>query len=281
MSHELAYLKYIVLYPQFNPIPVGVFNQTPFSFSSYQKAWNSGIEFADVGEISDMLEHNPLLNQMLLMQGAALAVKDVSSMQYPLILGDVENVCGWPKELFFNEGVEAYIAKIPLADQPGLEEMTKSINAYVAALPPEKIKSFRAIFDYRMIRKDGRVARICQESIVLKTDQQGNILFFLALVSDISHVKRIDKQHLHLTDGTEHLLFEVDDTNQCSPLDLLSKREVEILKLLNQSLTSDQIAEKLFISVHTVNTHRQKMIRKMGMADTTDLLNFLKVYRLL
>ncbi|MVM41224.1 LuxR family transcriptional regulator [Spirosoma sp. HMF3257] len=160
--------------------------------------------------------------------------------------------------------------------------MTKLINAYVAALTPTKLKSFRAIFDYRMIRNDGRVARICQESIVLKTDQQGNILFLLALVSDISHVKRIEKQHLHLTDGAEHLLFEVNkETNECRPVDLLSKRELEILKLLNQSLTSDQIAEKLFISPHTVNTHRQNMIRKMGMSDTSDLLNFLKVYRLI
>lgn len=256
-------------------------NQNQFSFGSFQKAWNKGVEAADISEISEMLAHNPLLNQTLLLQGSALAVKDITRMHYPLILGDVENVCGWSKELFFKEGVEALIARIPLADRPGVEEMTKLINAYVAALPPEKLKSFRAIFDYRLMRKDGRVARICQESIVLKTDSKGNILFLLALVSDISYVKRIQKQHLHLTDGKEHLLFEVDDSNQCKPVDLLTKRELEILKLLNLSLTSDQIAKRLFISPNTVNTHRQKMIRKMGMSDTTDLINFLKIYRLL
>ncbi|MVM41225.1 hypothetical protein GO730_31915 [Spirosoma sp. HMF3257] len=92
---------------------MSVLNRTQFSFSSYQKAWNSGVELADNTEISELLEHNPLLNQTLLLQGAALAVKDISRMRYPLILGDVENVCGWPKELFFQEGSSPTSPKSP------------------------------------------------------------------------------------------------------------------------------------------------------------------------
>ncbi|GAB3959295.1 hypothetical protein GCM10028805_55140 [Spirosoma harenae] len=254
---------------------------TPFSFSSYKKAWNTGVSSADISLISEMLNQNPLLNQTLLLQGSALAVKDVISMRYPLILGDVERVCGWPKELFFEEGVEALISRIPPNDQVGLESMTRLINEYAAALSPEKLKTFRAIFDYRLTRQDGTVSRICQESIVLKMDAQGNILFFLALVSDITYVKPAEKQHLHLTDGSEHRFFEVDRAGQCQPIALLSTREIEILKLLSQNLTSEQVAGQLFITPNTVNTHRQKMIRKMGMSDTTQLINFLKVYRLL
>lgn len=255
--------------------------QTSFSFSTYRKAWNTSVSEADSELIRELLEHNPLLNETLMLQGSALAVKDVVNMRYPLILGDVERVCGWPKTLFFEEGVEVYIAKIPQPDQMGLAAITACINTYTAGLSPEKLKTFRAVFDYRMLRRDGRVARICQESIVLKADEQGNTLFLLALVSDVTRTKPQEQQHLYLTDGTEQLLFAVNDQHECVPVELLRKREMEILTLLNQKLTSEQIADRLSISVHTVNTHRQNMIRAMGVSDTNQLIHFLTLYRLL
>jgi DNA-binding NarL/FixJ family response regulator len=44
----------------------------------------------------------------------------------------------------------------------------------------------------------------------------------------------------------------------------LSKREKEILKYIAAEFTTQQIAEKLFISLHTVNTHRKNLISKLG-----------------
>lgn len=257
-------------------------HQIPFDFSTYKMAWNSGVSEVDNKEISELLQYNPLLNETLMIQGSALAVKDVRTMQYPLILGDVEKVCGWPKQLFFDEGVEVYLAKMPYSDQMGVVQITKLIDEFVLQLSPEQLTKFRAVFDYRIVRSDGRVARVCQESIVLKTDQGGHIHFLLALVTDISYMKYTDKQHLHLNNGTVHILYEVDTTtHECRQVELLSKREIEIAHLLSQNRTSEYIAEHLFISLHTVNTHRQNMIQKFGLGSTTELLNFLKVFRLL
>lgn len=160
--------------------------------------------------------------------------------------------------------------------------MTNLINTYVLAVAQDKTAQFRAIFDYKMIHADGCVHRIIQESIALKRDVNGNILFFLALVSKISNLKRDGRQHLRLTNDEESLIYEVDNaTNACRQLESLSKRELEIARLLGQNLTSEVIAKKLFISPNTVNTHRQNMLRKFGMADTLELINFLTIYRLL
>jgi DNA-binding NarL/FixJ family response regulator len=51
-----------------------------------------------------------------------------------------------------------------------------------------------------------------------------------------------------------------------------SKRELEILKLLSEELTSEQIAEKLFISFHTVESHRKNMLMKGGVKNTAGLI---------
>ncbi|HEY0245457.1 MAG TPA: response regulator transcription factor [Mucilaginibacter sp.] len=48
------------------------------------------------------------------------------------------------------------------------------------------------------------------------------------------------------------------------PIALLSLRETEILQLITAGKTNNEIAEKLFLSVHTVKTHRKNIIRKLG-----------------
>jgi DNA-binding CsgD family transcriptional regulator len=44
----------------------------------------------------------------------------------------------------------------------------------------------------------------------------------------------------------------------------LSQRELEILSLIGQGLTSRVIAQKLYLSPDTVNTHRRNILRKTG-----------------
>jgi len=55
-----------------------------------------------------------------------------------------------------------------------------------------------------------------------------------------------------------------------------SDREMEILKLIESGLGSKEIAEKLFLSVHTVNTHRRNILEKFGKAQISDLIYELK-----
>lgn len=54
----------------------------------------------------------------------------------------------------------------------------------------------------------------------------------------------------------------------------LTHRELEILKLICQNYSSQQIAAKLFISLFTVSTHRKNMIQKLNVDSKTGLLNF-------
>jgi len=53
---------------------------------------------------------------------------------------------------------------------------------------------------------------------------------------------------------------------------MLSQRESEILQLLSNGYSSREIADKLFISEFTVQTHRKNMLRKMGFRNFYQLL---------
>jgi DNA-binding CsgD family transcriptional regulator len=60
-----------------------------------------------------------------------------------------------------------------------------------------------------------------------------------------------------------------------------SAREFQIIQLAGESLSSEQIAEKLFLSTHTVNTHRRNILKKTGQANISDLILLLKEQGLL
>lgn len=54
----------------------------------------------------------------------------------------------------------------------------------------------------------------------------------------------------------------------------LTAREMEILKLISEDYTSQQIAQKLFIALNTVDTHRKNMAQKLNVTGKAGLLKF-------
>ncbi|MCS7084624.1 MAG: response regulator transcription factor [Bacteroidia bacterium] len=65
-----------------------------------------------------------------------------------------------------------------------------------------------------------------------------------------------------------------DDSPRSVSPDVLSKREIEILKLVGQEYTTQQIAEKLFISPRTVENHRSKIMQKLDVKSTVGLIKY-------
>jgi DNA-binding NarL/FixJ family response regulator len=54
----------------------------------------------------------------------------------------------------------------------------------------------------------------------------------------------------------------------------LSEREIEIITLIAQELSTNQIAEKLFLSPATVETHRHNILKKLGIKNSIGLVKF-------
>ncbi|MDG1346590.1 MAG: response regulator transcription factor [Crocinitomicaceae bacterium] len=71
------------------------------------------------------------------------------------------------------------------------------------------------------------------------------------------------------------------DSFTCEPI-LLTERESEIIVFISEGYTNVQIAEKLFLSSHTVNTHRKNVMAKLGVKNTAGIvmyavkMNFIK-----
>jgi DNA-binding NarL/FixJ family response regulator len=56
--------------------------------------------------------------------------------------------------------------------------------------------------------------------------------------------------------------------------DILTPRELQVLKLIAEAKTSKEIAKELFISIKTVERHRQNILNKLGMSDRVELTRY-------
>ncbi len=59
----------------------------------------------------------------------------------------------------------------------------------------------------------------------------------------------------------------------CEPI-ILSERELGIIVLIAEGLTNSQIAEQLFLSTHTINTHRKNIMSKLGVKNTAGIVMY-------
>lgn len=54
----------------------------------------------------------------------------------------------------------------------------------------------------------------------------------------------------------------------------ISEREIEIIRLIAEGFSNKEIADKLFLSTHTVNTHRKNIMNKLGVNNTAGIVLF-------
>jgi hypothetical protein len=110
--------------------------------------------------------------------------------------------------------------------------------------------------------------------------EQFNTVFLFQVHTDLESFKK-RKHGYHYYVGTDFSNFRYPDEKLLAIGNPLSDREFEIVRLIESGLSSDEIAEKLFLSVHTVNTHRRNILDKCGMSTMAELIYDFKERRLL
>ena len=94
------------------------------------------------------------------------------------------------------------------------------------------------------------------------------------------------KAILEVYDGKKYICEEVKNIlaqkeleEEESPTDMnnLSRREIDIIKLIKEGLSSKEIASQLDISLKTVEVHRYNILKKLKLRNTAALVNFINV----
>lgn len=73
---------------------------------------------------------------------------------------------------------------------------------------------------------------------------------------------------------------ELEDEGGTPDMNVLSRRELDIVQLIKEGLSSKEIAIRLDISLKTVEVHRYNILKKLSLKNTAALVNFINVYGL-
>jgi len=113
----------------------------------------------------------------------------------------------------------------------------------------------------------------------LKAGARGYLVKETAGVEVVDAVRAVYRGERYLSQSIADLLTNASFQNlespmEVRPLETLSSREREILQLVAEGKTSQEIAERLSISPKTVDTYRSRLMHKIGVEDVAGLVKF-------
>lgn len=129
-------------------------------------------------------------------------------------------------------------------------------------------------YSYRIRKSDGDYIRIIQQCQGIDVNTKGDLTKTLV-------------KHIVITEETEDVkAYKIYDKTKGVFIDgnnifNLTKREIEIIHLVNDGFSSEEIAEKLFISKNTIITHRRNILNKTNSSSFFELIQKMRVSSLI
>jgi two-component system, NarL family, nitrate/nitrite response regulator NarL len=190
----------------------------------------------------------------------------------------------------FIDGMRALLREIPALEVVGDAENGEQLIGQVAIHKPDVVLS-----DIQMPVMDGIEAtreihkKFPEVKVIALTMLNESMFIRRMLEAGASGyvIKTIDKDELikaiHAVAAgekyfsaavTAQLMNNFSAKPQSNPIDILTKREKEILTLISLGLTDKEIAEKVFLSPLTITTHRKNILSKLGLKNKVELTRF-------
>jgi DNA-binding CsgD family transcriptional regulator len=170
-------------------------------------------------------------------------------------------------------GQEFIDQKIHPADKTQLIQVGISALKLFCNFSQDEKMNYKLINEFRVANNQNEYIRVIEQHQILELDKRGNVwlsISFIDLSPDQEEYEGVKTQLLNFKTG------KIIPLNQNQiPIQIeLTKRELEILKLVKDGFLSKEISDKLAISVHTVNTHRQRLLEKLGANNSIEAIVF-------
>lgn len=158
-----------------------------------------------------------------------------------------------------NIKIDIVITDLDMPEMSGLQLLKKIKETY------ENIKVIMLTMhsDNQLIKE---VMKNGADGYLLKTSNEEDMIIAVNQV--------YDGKKYYSTAITENLLSAESDKSNHLKTELLTDREIEILKDISNGLSSSEIGEKLFISSRTVDTHRTNLMKKLDIKNIAGLVRY-------
>ena len=184
--------------------------------------------------------------------------------------------------------------KLILSEQPDMEIAGEAANGREAVEQAEKLQPDIVIMDVTMPELNGieatrRITAVAPRSRVLalsmhkdavyvreilRAGARGYLLKDSADADLIAAVRAVAKGEGYLSPAISDAVLTDYRKHVTDPLDLLTTREREVLQMIAEGKTNKEIATTLNLSVYTVEAHRGRVMEKLNLHSTGELVRF-------
>ncbi|MBD3616920.1 MAG: response regulator transcription factor [Gracilimonas sp.] len=189
--------------------------------------------------------------------------------------------------------------KILLEDEPGINITGEAKTGKEAVSLCNSHETDLVIMDITMPEMDG-----IEATKIIKENHPDIKILALTMLSEDQHIRKMIKagasgyilkssgkqelikaintimagKHYFSNDATQSILQELvtPDVNKVKDEDEahITDRELEVLKLIVNEYTNQEIADELFVSVRTIDAHRRNLLQKTGAKNTAGLVKY-------
>jgi len=210
-------------------------------------------------------------------EGIIIGCFDYRDMSLPFFTENIEELSGYSADFLRSNGLAGVISALHPDDaKEHVAFNNRFLEAFQNASISEK-KTFELSYTLRWIHKTThKEIWFFTKAKPYLIDIKGNFIFDLHIglhISNSDPLKGYDWSYSYIKENGNKITHEKDKAPKS---DLrLSKKEKEVALLLLEGLTSQEIANKMFISRNTVFTHRKKILKKLGAKNSNDLMKIL------
>lgn len=209
-------------------------------------------------------------------------ILDLPNLNMEFISESVEEVLGVSAK---QASIEMFIERlVPQQKEAMIKKEAVVIDFFCNHLPAEDILSYKSVYLCNVRDVNDKPHTILHQATPLTLTSSQRPKHILVVHTDVSHLVVQHKGPLNficLDKGKsfydvpfEQGVFDPHADNEAKPhlLDVFSKREMEVIRRISEGLNTNEIAEKMHISVHTLRTHRRNMLIKSKCKNIHELL---------
>jgi len=221
----------------------------------------------DINEIPDLSEHNKIF------AGSFYYIIDYVASKFTYFSQSMSDLLGICPEAGLAMHPAEYMTKVTHPDDlPAILDITNKFQEFCTTVPWEKLKDLRLVTTFRLKNTKGEYVKIVDQRCIVSYSENKIITKVFDGVSVAAFISEFDIATgvvIDITNGHELISFS---TRKEEAEETLTKREIQILRLIAVGFKNKEIAEKLFISVHTVETHRKHIMHKLGIKAPIELV---------
>jgi len=221
-------------------------------------------------------KHKPLLRTLATIGNSGVSVFDLFKKEHIFYSPNFGQLLGFDIKQIEEKGQVFLDAKIHPDDFVALMQNGILLLKLYFQFSSDEKANYKLINEYRILNANNKYVRIIEQHQNLELDIYGNIWLSLSII-DISPNQDINdgfkSQLLNFVSG-EIIPFQEEKKSGKTVGTTLSKRERQILQMVKNGLLSKEISGQLNISLHTVNTHRQRVLEKLGANNSMEAIAY-------